>query len=848
MRSEVCLYLQALDRIIINFFVMKRKAIFLMLAILFCQKVIASEAELVISEIMYNVDGADSGHEWIEIYNSGAEDVIASSTWRFFDSSNHKINLYQGTSTIASQEFFVLVDKGDQFLLDYPDFVGNIFDTVISLPNSSSSIALSFDEGISYGLEEHYDPLWGANGNGYSLEKVDYSASSTVNWQESANLGGTPGQINSGGQVEEPPVEEIIEEELEQNWSQLIINEFLPNPAGSDTNEWIELYNNGSETLNLEGLKIKDNATRIFTLDVDSGLNLQLLAHNYLVIPKSVSGISLNNSNGDAVIIMKPDESIIQVVNYSGTALEDRSYARFDNDFVWTKTATPGTVNIILLNQAPVAQISVEEGDFLVGKKLNFSAQHSYDPEGEDLDYLWEFGDAKTSTKENIKHSFDNLGSYTVRLTVTDSENAFDIVEFSLDIYNKPEELAESTDLEIEEEIIIDLAEDDLIISEFIPNPVGSDDNEWIEIFNASDKDIDLYAWQLDDEEGGSKPWRFATSTMILAKEYLILNREQTKITLNNSSDSVRLLDPKENIWQEVVYEKIPEGKSYAWDIENNEWAINDPSPGLVNIWQDIKTVELVYGVGEVKDLDKNSEILVQGVAINNADSDTRSLYLADYDFSQVNFEELIEIYSYYKDFPDIKAGQLVTVQGKISKLDELPRIKIKTAQDIWQNDVDINLSEPEIIAVEDIDEDLLGAFINIKGIVVRKSGKNIYLASDIEEEYLVRVYSKFSTKDLEIKKGDEMIVAGILSEIDSGFKLVPFSIGDISVSKQVLGDKIEAENYEENEISTSTSQVNMADSQNNIKNIIIFIIIGLVVIGGIYFVKKRANKLNLES
>lgn len=835
---------------------MLKKAILLFI-LLFCLKVQASEQDLVISEIMYDIDGADSGHEWIELYNSGPEELIVSSTWRFFDGSNHNINLYQGTSTIASQDFFVLADNSEQFLLDYPNFIGNLYDTVMNLPNSSSSLAISFDGGASYALEEQYDSFWGADGDGYSLEKIDYATSSPDNWQVSADLGGTPGQMNSDGQIDVPPEENPDqggEEDQGQAWQQLIINEFLPNPEGSDSNEWIELYNIGPETLNLDSLKIKDNSNRIFTLDQDDILDLNLLANNYLLLPKSVTGISLNNSNGDAVIIMNPAEDIIQSVAYSESAIEGRSYAKSDSGFVWTKTPTPGAVNQIALNQAPIAQISVEEDEFLVGIKLNFSAKNSYDPEGDDLDYLWEFGDNQTSTKENIKHAFDSLGNYTVRLTVSDPEGAFDTVEFSIEIFQAPEEVNED-DEEIKSEepakIAIDLAEDDLIISEFIPNPVGSDDNEWIELYNASDEEINLYAWQLDDQEAGSKAYEFSTSTVILAKDFLLLAREETKITLNNSSDSVRLLNPLGGVYQEVVYEKIPEGKSYAWDFENNEWAINDPSPGVQNIFiedlkDDVSTEilaqgeEIIYGIAEIKDLEKNQEIITQGIAINNVNSDERSLYLADYNFLEVNFEEIVEIYSYYKNFPDIKIGDLVTVQGKISKLDDLPRVKIKIAEDIWQNDVSVDLQNLEIIEVEDIEEYLLGAYINTKGIVVRKSGKNVYLASKLEEDYIVRVYSKFSTKELEIKKGDEMVVSGILSETDSSFKLVPFDIGAISVSKQVLGAKIEADKNMETEISTSTSQVLGKEGKTNIKNMLVFIIIGLAIVSLIYFVKKK--------
>jgi len=808
---------------------MLRKAIVLLFLVL-PFKVLASD--LVVTEIMYDVEGSDSGQEWIELYNLGQDNLVVTSTWRFYDSANHKINLYQGTSTIASGEFLILADNPENFLISYPDFSGNLFDTVISLPNSSSSLALSIDEGATYFLNEAYDSSWGANGNGYSLEKVDFYASSTQNWKESSILGGGPGQDNSEIIVEENIVSEEI---VTYDYSSLLINEIMPNPEGSDDGEWIELYNSGSETINLNGVKIKDSSTRVFVLDNDTNLE----GNSYLVLDKSLTGISLNNSGGDSVILLDHNDSVIDSLSYTN-AFEGYSYARGDSTFFWTKTPSKGGVNIITINQKPIAQIAVGDSDFVVNEKINFSGEHSYDPEGEDLDYLWEFGDGHSSSRASIKHSFENLGTYIIRLTVTDSYGEFDVAEYSLTINQDKAEEAKDNEVEQKsKDIKIDVAEDDLIISEFMPNPEGSDDNEWIELYNSSDKDIDLYGWYLADS---SKKWLVATSTIIHSQDYLVFNRQDTKITLNNSSDSVRLLTPAGDLWQEVEYQTIPEGKAYAFDSVNNEWAVTEASLGQLNIFPTEVIEEMAYNVSSIKDLAKNDFVLVQGVALNSVDKDARSLYLADYNFSQINFEEIVEIYSYYKNFPDINPGQLVTIKGQISKLDHLPRVKIKTAEDILVNDLKVNLIEPDITVLEDLDQDFLGTYLTVKGVVVKKSGKNIYLAPEEEEDYIVRAYTKFSTKNLDIKKGDEVIVTGLLSEANDVFKLEPFTVGAIAVSKQVLGEKIENSIKDSTEISTSTYNIKSEDSKNNVRNILIFIISCLLIVAIIFYIKKRSR------
>ncbi|OGY93301.1 MAG: hypothetical protein A2406_00930 [Candidatus Komeilibacteria bacterium RIFOXYC1_FULL_37_11] len=817
-------------------------------------KVLALASDLVFSEIMYDVEGSDVGKEWAEVYNFGSENLVVSDTWRFFDSSYHKISLYQGTSTIATNEFFVLADKPEQFLAQYPSFSGNLFDTVINLSNSSSTIALSFDEGISDGLVDYYEAGWGGGGDGYSLEKIDFLANTTSNWQESFVLGGTPGQSNSQRPpAEAPAVDEIpvSEETSEQpdfsNWSNLLISELLPNPLGSDNGEWMELYNNGESGINIVGLAIKDNASRIFTIEADSEVPLFLAGHDYLLLPKSLTGLSLNNSGGEAVVIFDPEENIIDKVEYHEAAVEGRSYARDGQQFFWTKTPTPGSSNQISVNQAPVAQIQVEETDFIVGEKIAFSAEQSYDPEGDELDYLWQLPDGKTSTRQIVKHSFDQAGSYTIGLVVTDSEGLTDTAEFVVNIYQtdkQGEELSNAQAVNNFSVSEIDLAEDDLIISEFIPNPVGSDDGEWIEIYNASDQPVDLFAWQIDDQDGGSRPWEFSTSTVVLAKDFLLLNRKDIKLTLNNDQDAVRLLTPAGDIWQEVKYEKIPEGQAYAFDVINKEWVVTQPSPGVVNIFIEEITEEIIYSVSEIFEQSEEQSVLVQGVAINNTDKNSRSLYLADYDFSAVDFGQLIEVYSYYKNFPQIEVGQLVSLRGVISRLGDLPRVKIKSSEDVLLNDVKIVLPQPEIISVADLETDFLGDYISVRGTVVKKSGQNIYLATSQDEEYNLRISSSNINKDLGITKGDELMVSGILTELSGNFKLLAVG-GNISLAVQkVQGEKIIAEDLSADiNASSSLRLIDQVARQAPVRNILIFGTIFSIIAVIIFYTKRKFSR-----
>lgn len=105
-----------------------------------------------------------------------------------------------------------------------------------------------------------------------------------------------------------------------------------------------------------------------------------------------------------------------------------------------------------------------------------------------------------------------------------------------------------------------------IFINEFLPNPKGSDtEQEFIEIKNADSRSINLFGWKLDDEDGGSSPYRFTDQERVGAGKILVLYRSKTKIALNNDSDTVRLIDPAGKIISSVPYEqKVLEGYSYA--------------------------------------------------------------------------------------------------------------------------------------------------------------------------------------------------------------------------------------------------------------------------------------------
>jgi PKD repeat protein len=73
------------------------------------------------------------------------------------------------------------------------------------------------------------------------------------------------------------------------------------------------------------------------------------------------------------------------------------------------------------VNQAPIAVLSADEVSGNAPLTVNFSSVGSYDPDGNLVSYLWDFGDQSSSTETNPSHIYNNAGSYNVTLKVFDN-------------------------------------------------------------------------------------------------------------------------------------------------------------------------------------------------------------------------------------------------------------------------------------------------------------------------------------------------------------------------------------------------------------------------------------------
>lgn len=155
-----------------------------------------------ISELMYDLPGADKGLEWVEVHNPENTSVNMAG-WKLYEQgTKHRLKLVQGNMTLEPNACAVIVDKPDLWLEDHTGYTGTVIDSAFSLKNTGEYIALmNMTLDIQHNVS--YTPELGANGNGLSL--LLNTTSGLLH--EGTIEGGTPGNAEATTSDRIAPVE-----------------------------------------------------------------------------------------------------------------------------------------------------------------------------------------------------------------------------------------------------------------------------------------------------------------------------------------------------------------------------------------------------------------------------------------------------------------------------------------------------------------------------------------------------------------------------------------------------------------------------------------------------------------
>lgn len=188
--------------------------------LLFVTLPLSAFASVIISEIMYDLPGSDSGREWIELYNAGPALDIGS--WRLLeDGAHHKLSSLGGT-VIPQNGYAIIADSSEIFLSEHPSFSGIIFDSVFSLSNVGEEIVLE-DQTFTTVDRVSYTSSLGAQGDGMSLSRSG-----------SVFVSGTPTPGSNHTEVVTPPVSAIPSSTVKEVTRGTVTDSGITVTAGGD--------------------------------------------------------------------------------------------------------------------------------------------------------------------------------------------------------------------------------------------------------------------------------------------------------------------------------------------------------------------------------------------------------------------------------------------------------------------------------------------------------------------------------------------------------------------------------------------------------------------------------------
>ena len=355
-----------------------------------------------INEVMPNPNGYDDAAwpngEWLELHNSGTSSVDIRN-WYFSNKASK--TLYLNSASIvgfdANNASTYTIAPGDYMI------IARNASTTFYVANSNDFMTL-YDSTNGWVDEA----TWNSSSSGVSLEEDPANAYN--DWIPTANP--TPGSSNSGGGGGTGGPTYVD--------SDVIINEVMADPWPSYDNstwpggEWVELYNNGTTSIDLTGYWLQDLAGNMIMLDENHLVGASANVATMLIHPQETRVVAVNATTNSGVLnngqetlrLYLANGSIGDEVLWSGNQ-PGFSLEAPENGGLWRYSTypTPNATN------APQLSDITASGDVRMNEILPVStADMSSAPDGEWIEL---YNEGATDIDLNAWSIIDGMGNVT---------------------------------------------------------------------------------------------------------------------------------------------------------------------------------------------------------------------------------------------------------------------------------------------------------------------------------------------------------------------------------------------------------------------------------------------------
>lgn len=312
-------------------------------------------------------------------------------------------------------------------------------------------------------------------------------------------------------------------------------------------------------------------------------------------------------------------------------------------------------------------------------------------------------------------------------------------------------------------------AADMVYINEILPSPQDVDwdgngladhEDEWIEFYNPANQPVGLGGWQVRDSSGSA--YNLPLDLTIPPGGFTTIYHAQMRFALNNSGDTVTLVNPNGDVVDSVGYGHTP-GYDESWcrlPDGQTRWSHDcGPSPNAPNWELERRSAgPLKVKIFEARRLAYNAWVRISGrVTVPPGVLGDRYMYIQD-DTSG------ILIYLPKEHRLSFELGDEVRIIGNVRTFHEESEIAVSERQD-----VDFIKPGPPLpplpIATTSLLEPYEGVLVMLQGQAVRFQGRLTLWVDDGTDPAKVVIRSSTGIRKPFIEPGTPITVVGVVSQ-----------------------------------------------------------------------------------
>jgi phosphatidylserine/phosphatidylglycerophosphate/cardiolipin synthase-like enzyme len=417
----------------------------------------------------------------------------------------------------------------------------------------------------------------------------------------------------------------------------IVINEIMYDPIGSEIDEeYVELYNNGSISVNLDNWTFTDSDGPVDFLFS----NIMFPPKTYIVLHTAVGvnesdfsdgvahffmskGSAMWSPSGDDALLLNESGVGIDYVAYGDIASTDPPPLELEYTGSYPSAIEGNSISLHPNGRDKDSALDWEESDPTPG----YQNAHLDDYPPEITNIL--HNPQNPTSSESVSISASVIDDYKLEMvSVIYSVDAGSPLSIPMTydgqnyITNIPAQADgsqisyylnatdDANQISTSQSIVYAHSDSpkEIVINEFLANAESDWNNdsfydngdEWIELYNNGDTVVNIGGWILDDKlgsTGSSDPYTIPMGVFLLPKEFIVFFGNETGVILNDFGDeNVTLLDDKDNIIDIIEFSETSDDTAMGRYPDGSSWKnFLSPTPGWENEYPVDSLVNLAF-------------------------------------------------------------------------------------------------------------------------------------------------------------------------------------------------------------------------------------------------------------